>query len=71
MFGGEMHLASVDETTFAGLFPRGPNTQKVSLALLTSRVKSNGRKLLPRRVIVAPPLNGAKSGTSFYTLGSL
>jgi len=42
VFGGLWHLASVDETTLAGVFPRAPNIQKVSLALLMSLRKSNG-----------------------------
>lgn len=42
LLGGLWHLASVEETTFAGLFPRGPNTQKVSLELLISVSKLNG-----------------------------
>jgi len=42
VFWGLKHLASVDETTLAGVFPRAPHKQKVSLALLTSLRKSKG-----------------------------
>ena len=71
LFGGDWHLASTDDTTFAGFFPSLSKKQKVSLALLISFTKSNGRKLLPLNTIIDPPESGAKSGCNFWRFGSL
>jgi hypothetical protein len=71
LFGGLMHLASVDEYTLAGFFPRGPKLQKVSFELSISLLKSNGLKLLPFKMICEPPLSGPKSGKTLCTSGSL
>jgi hypothetical protein len=51
LFGGLMHLASVDEYIFAGFFPRLPNVQKVSFELSISLVRSKGKKLFPFKMI--------------------
>jgi hypothetical protein len=51
LFGGLMHLASVDEYIFAGFFPRLPNVQKVSFELSISLFRSKGKKLFPFKMI--------------------